>query len=318
MAFPSPTLAPPALNPYQLSYRGLTFGGVVTGSTYQLQSMTFDMPDVESGDLDRALDQGEFPGLDKLAGADVTVVQAVTCGSVIGPGGATTAQGQALDTAVQALGGVMSLVPGNVEQPLWLQLPSGTFARMCRPRKHNCPLDINRVFAGGTVATSLLHSTDPRWYAAPTQSQQVALPAAIGGGLAWPAAAPFVFGSGGVGGLLTVVNSGLFEMRPVLVITGPCVNPAVANLSITGAPQVGVTITMAAGDTLVIDLDWQSVIYTVAGSAQGSSRRSSLTNGSTWWNLPSASASTIQFTSQDTSPVTGTLSVLSASAYLSL
>lgn len=317
MGFPSPTLAPPALLPYQLSFGGLTFGGIVPGATYQLQGLDMSMPDVATGDVQRALDQGEFAGLDTLPGADITITQVVTCGSVIGPGGASTAQGQALDSAVRALGGVMG-PGGTAEQPLWLQLPSGTFARMCRPRKHNCPLDVNRVFAAGVVATSLLHSTDPRWYAAPTQSQSVALPAAIGGGLAWPAAAPFVFGSGGIGGLLTVVNSGLFEMRPVLVITGPCVNPAVTNLSITGAPSVGVNITMAAGDTLVIDLDWQSAIYTVAGSTQGSSRRSSLTNGSTWWNLPSGTASTVQFTSQDTSPTTGTLSVLSASAYLSL
>lgn len=305
MSFPAPSLAPPALAPYQLSYGGLTFGGVLQSSAYQLVSMNIDMPDIISGDVDRALDQGEFPGLDKLPGADITIVQNVKKDSV------------SLDHAVQQLGGVFGPA-GFIEAPLWLQLPSGTFCRLCKPRKHNCPLDINRVMAGGTIATTLLHSTDPRWYAAPSISQSVGLPAAIGGGLIIPATIPAVFGAGGVGGLLSVVNSGLFESRPVLVVTGPCTNPVIANTSITNAPQVGVNITLSAGDTLVIDMDWQSVVYTVAGSPAGSSRRNALTMGSTWWNLPANSTSTLQFTSSDTTPVTGTLAVQSASAYLSL
>jgi hypothetical protein len=304
VAFPSPSLAPPALNAWQLSYGGLVFGGIVHGSPYSLQSLTIDMPDVATGDVQRALDHGEFIGLDTLPGADLTIVQTVI------------SDGVSLDHAAQQLGGVFA--PGGVtEQPLWLQTPAGTFARMCRARKHNCPIDINRVMAGVTVATTLLHSTDPRWYAAPSLSQTVGLPTSIGGGLPVPPAVPWALGGGSVGGLVNVVNSGLFEMRPVLVITGPCINPVVANLSILGAPWVGVTQTLNAGDTLVIDLDWQSVVYTTAGSSIGASRRNALTYGSTWWNLPPGS-STIEFTSADTSPVTGTLTVNSASAYLSL
>ncbi|HWF25180.1 MAG TPA: hypothetical protein VG275_07025 [Solirubrobacteraceae bacterium] len=319
MAFPSPSLAPPALSTYQLSYGGLVFGGVAPGSTYQLQGpLSIDMPDVASGDVQRALDQGEFKGLDVLPGADITIVQAVTCGSPIGPAGVTEAQARALDAAVQDLGGVLG--PGGVSEiPLWLQMASGTFCRLCRPRKHNCPLDINRVYAGVTIATTLLHSTDPRWYLAPSQqSAAVGLPAAVGGGLAIPAAVPWSLGAGSAGGLITVVNSGKFESRPLLIITGPCTNPVITNTSLPGSPWIGVTQALNAGDTLVIDTDWLSVVYTTAGSSAGSPRRNALMAGTTWWNLPANSSSVIEFSSADTAPVSGTLTVQSASAYLSL
>ncbi|MGO9957765.1 MAG: hypothetical protein ACLP50_17635 [Solirubrobacteraceae bacterium] len=305
MSFPSPTLPAPALAPWQLSFQGLTFGGIAPGNGYQFQSMVMDMPDVATGDVQRAIDQGEFAGIDVLPGADITIVQALT------------SDGVSLDHAAQALGGVMG-PGGTVETPMWFQTPAGCYCRLVRPRKHNCPVDINRVFAKGIVATSLLHSTDPRWYAAPSQSQTVGIPAFIGGGLAVAPPVPWALGAGSVGGLLTVVNSGLFESRPVLVFTGPCTNPVAANLSIAGTPAIGVTITLNAGDTLTIDTDWHSIVYTTAGSGVGASRRDLLMPGSTWWNLPASSASTIEFTTADTSPVAGTLTVNSASAYLTL
>lgn len=313
MPFPSPSLAPPALNLYQLSYGGLAFGGV--GRTVnQVQSMVIDMPDVAGGDVQRAMDQGEFVGLDVLPGKDVTIVQTIGRANPTGfP--VTAAEALALDQAVQALGGVMA--PGGVtERPLYLQLPSGLFACMCRPRRHSCPFDINRVMAGGVIATTMLHATDPRWYAAPSKTATVGLPAPAGG-LSFPVSFPATFGGGGAGGILTVYNYGLFEMRPVLVIAGPCTNPVVSNLSIPGAPAIGVALTLAAGDTLTIGTDLRSIVFTAAGTSAGSSRRNALMSGSTWWNLPPG-ANQIEFTTGDAMQVAGTLTVQSADAYLTL
>lgn len=312
MSFPDPTLVPPALAPWQLSFGGLTFGGVVPGSTYQFQSLNVDMPDVTSGDVQRALDQGEFAGEDTLPGADITVVQGVSCGSKVGPAGATVAQALALTNACEALGGVMG-PGGSTEIPLWYQTPTGCKARMCRARKHNCPVDINRIFAGATIATSLLHSTDPRWYAAPSIAQTGAIPLSPGGGVPIPAAVPWVLGAGFAGVDLNVVNSGRFESRPVLIFAGPCENPSATNISLPGLPFVGVHITLGVGDTLTIDLDWQSVVYTMAGQTQGVQVRKLLMPGCTWWNLPANSTSTIAFLASG-----GTLTVQSASAYLSV
>jgi hypothetical protein len=317
VAFPSPSVAAPALNLYQWSFGGLTFGGVAAGSTYQLQSMTIDMPDVATGDVQRALEQGEFPGVDVLPGADITIVQTVTIPGLSHTAMPTLAQAIAIDQACQALGGVMG--PGGVtEIPLWLSMASGTYVRMCRARKHNCPWDINRAFAGGAKATSLLHSTDPRWYAAPSVSQTAPLPAALGGGLPIAATIPAVLADGGIGALLTVVNAGQFESRPILIVTGPATNPVIANNSLPGAPFIGVNIALAPGDTLAIDLDWGSIVYTVAGTTLGSPRRDQLMAGTTWWNLPKQSSNQIALTTSDAAPVTGTLTVQSASAFLSL
>jgi hypothetical protein len=116
---------------------------------------------------------------------------------------------------------------------------------------------------------------------------------------------------------VTVYNSGLFEMRPVLVVTGPCTNPVISNLSIPGAPWIGVTITLNAGDTLAIDMDFQTVVYTSAGTSASVSRRNAVMNGETWWNLPPG-PNIVEFTTGDGVPVAGTLAVQSADAFLTL
>lgn len=325
MGFPSPSLVAPSLSTYQCSYGGLTFGGLPGSGSYALQSLTFDMPNVASGDVQRAMDEGEFAGVDVLPGRDITIVQVVTGGyQQTGAGVDTTAKALAVDQAVQALGGVMFPAGATEPYPLYIQLPSGTFAAMCKPRKHNCPFDINRVFAGGVVATSLLHATDPRFYAAPSKSATVGLPAPAGGGT-FNATFNYSFGGGGAGGTLNVVNAGYFEMRPVLVINGPCTNPVVSNLTISGAPWVGVNITLAAGDVLTIDMDWRTVTYTAAGTSQGASRQNALMTGSTWWNLQPYNGpagiggpNVIEFTTSDGSQVAATLTVQSADAYLTI
>jgi hypothetical protein len=170
--------------------------------------------------------------------------------------------------------------------------------------------------AKATIATTLLHATDPRFYAAPSRTATVGLPTPAGG-LLFPVTFPATFNGGGAGGLLTVVNAGRFEMRPMFIITGPCLNPTVANLSIAGAPAVTFALTMSAGDTLVIDCDWRTAQYTTAGSTQAASRRNTLVAGSTWFNLPPGS-NIIEFTTADATQVAATLTVQSADAYLSL
>jgi hypothetical protein len=326
MAFPSPSLVPPSLSTYQMSFGGLTFAGQPGSGNYALQTITWDMPSVASGDVQRAMDQGEFAGMDVLPGRDITVVQVVTGGyAQSGAGVDTTAKAQAVDAAVQALGGVMYPAGTTEPFPLYIQLPSGVFAAMCKPRGHSCPFDINRVFAGGVIATSKWHATDPRFYAAPSkQSPATGLPAPAGGGT-FPATFNYGFGGGGTGGLVNVTNAGYFEMRPVLVITGPCTNPVVSNLSISGAPWVGVNITLQAGDTLTIDMDFRSVIYVASGTTQGASRQNALLAGSTWWNLQAsngpngiAGPNVIEFTTSDGTHVAATLTVQSADAYLTL
>jgi len=305
MPFPSPALSVPSLTTYELSYGGLKFGGIVAGSAYQLQRLGgLDTPPIITADQQRALDQGEFAGLDLSGGRDIPIDLVVRT------------DGTSLDHARRALGAVMT-PQGATEAPLWLQLPSGTFACMARPKKYSGPpVDVSSLVGGGGVANILMHATDPRWYSAPSKTQTVGLPAPLGG-LGFPVTFPASFGGGGVGGILQVYNNGLFEMRPVLIFTGPCTNPSATNLSIAGAPTIGFTISLAAGDTLVVGTDFQSAVYTVAGSTAGSSRRNLLTPTSTWFNLPPG-LNQIEFNTTDGTQVAGTLTVQSADAWLSL
>lgn len=60
-------------------------------------------------------------------------------------------------------------------------------------------------------------------------------------------------------GSVTVTNAGDFETRPVISITGPVISPTL--VSITSGKEVSWTgLTLAAGDTLVVDFDSRQAI----------------------------------------------------------
>lgn len=304
MSFPNPALPAPPLVDYQLSFKGLVFGGVVEGTPYQLVKLKgLTPPDVVGGDVQRALDTGELIGLDLLPGKDIeleTVIQADVT---------------SLDHARQVLSGALT-GGGVIESPLYLQLPSGAFAMMARPKKHapvGSDIDVNALIAGGNTYLSMLHATDPRWYAVPTKSQTVGLGHKGLGGLTFPVKPPFVFTHGIEVATIIAHNNGMIEMRPVFIITGPCLNPSISNLSIPGAPTLAFNIELEAGDMLTIDTDFQTVSYRPAGAPFAVSRRDTVAPGSEWFNLPPGASTIVG--SSTTATVGATLTCQSADAY---
>lgn len=313
MSFPAPNLTPPTLNPWQMSHKGLVFGGFDLTTPYLFQQMPLglDVPAYITGDIQRALDQGEFSGIDLSPGRDIQYTQLVKT------------DGTSVAHARRALAGVM--VPAGVtSHPLYLRTDDNLiFGCMARPRKHQYVSDLTLVQAKGVVMASQWHATDPRWYTCPTKTATVGLTSSGSlGGLLFNATAPFTFGGGTYAGVLSVYNAGHMEMRPVLIITGPCTNPVVSNLSLPGDPFIGVNITLGVGDTLTIDTDFQSILYTAAGTSVGQSRGDDKMDGTTWWNLLpsqfSGGLNTIAFTTGDAAFVTGTLTVQSADAWIGL
>ncbi len=308
MAFPDPTVLPPSLANWQFSYQGLTFGHASPIKVSQVSGLG-DLATVRTADVSRPRDHGELIGLDLYGGRDITIdLEAET--------GTGTIQSTLLVLAEATQVGL------TTEQPLWFQIPNyPLLCVMCRPRKRSTPWDVGYQIGNLGVVSTQFHATDPRIYAV-TQTASVGLPVPTAG-LTFPVTFPLTFGSVAPSGV-TVTNSGNTESRPVLVITGPVTNPSVINASIAGSPtlkftnpnQVGYTV--AAGDQLVIDLDTpHSILYYVGGVASGSapaSRGSWLAHGSTWWNLPQG-ANLIQFLSQDSVSVAGTVTVQYASAY---
>ena len=297
MAFP--TTAAPSLANWQVSYQGVTMG---PGTAYGLTTITgFGLPNLNSGDISRPRDEGELIGLDFYAGRDVTI------------SGDITTDGTSLAHAIQALATATNRLTttAGTEYPLWINYPGiGTIASMVRLRQRDLPIDIQHVAGLSTMALQF-HSTDPRWYATPTTlTTGLSTP---GTGLGFNATFNVSFGGGGVGGFVTATNAGNYETRPIFTITGPCTNPSITNA--TSGGSLSFNLSMATGDTLVIDTDLRSALYTTSGSTVASSRLSALNTGSTWFNL-SPGTTTIQFQTQDSSAVAATLQTQFASAYI--
>lgn len=308
MTFPASTVTPPSLSNWQMQYNGVTFG---TGTAYNIIKIDgLDLAQVRNGDIARPRDTGEFVGLDLFGGRDITIdLDMYQAGNNI------QTLAQTLSTAFAPPS------DGQTESPLWIQLPNEPlYAVSCRVRKRNTTIDLPWSAGNYGKVTVLLHATDPRVYA-PTRTGTVSLPTPLSGGT-FNVTFPYSFGGGSTTGNITVANTGNQEMRPIVTITGPVTNPSISNSTLgetlTFSNPTQTSYTLNAGDTLVIDLDAHQVIYTPNGATVGSSRRSWLVSGSTWWNLPPGT-NTVVFSSADASlpsPVP-TCSVSWAPAYYS-
>lgn len=114
----------------------------------------------------------------------------------------------------------------------------------------------------------LVTAADPRRYDVNLQSQTTPM-ASTSGGLVLPATLPWTLSATTVNGAITATNSGTFDTRPVLTITGPVSQPSVIarypDGTVRSMNYTGPDLT--ATDQLVIDVDSRSV------TQNGASRR---------------------------------------------
>lgn len=142
-----------------------------------------------------------------------------------------------------------------------------------------------------TIATYslLVTAQDPRRYETTQRSSSTAL-ASLTGGLVLPAAMPWTMSASAVTGYITCANSGTFETRPVLTVSGPVSQPQVSALLPDGTVRT-LSYTgqdLVAGDQLVIDTDAHTV------TQGGASRRRWLAiAGGGWPTIPAGSS--VQF-----------------------
>lgn len=118
---------------------------------------------------------------------------------------------------------------------------------------------------------------DPRKYSAALHTTSTGLGTATGG-LVFPATFPATFGSGSGGGQVQVTNAGNTDTPPLVTIPGPVDNPIIEHVELGRSLQL--SISLASGDTLVLDADVKSVVLN--GTA---SRESALTLPQ-WFLLP--------------------------------
>jgi hypothetical protein len=314
MAFP--TTAAPTLSNFQAQFNGLTLG---PGTGYQVTGITGlgDLPAVRTSDVNRPRDHGMFVGLNFMGGRDITYD---FWANPAGTGLTLQAMMENLSTAV--------LPSVSTELPLWVQLPNlPCLGSMSRVIKHTLAMDIDYSASQLGKPSVMWHSTDPRLYSTPSTST-VGLPAPLGG-LTFNATPNFTFGGGGTFGSIVAVNNGNVEMRPTFVISGgasgvtvPVVQNVTTGWILTFSNPGGTGVTLNAGDTLTVDTDLRTILYTASGSTTPQPRRNWLKSGSIWPDPVKGIAglapgsNTVEFSSSDSSASSGTLALSWASAYL--
>ena len=272
MAFPSPSITPPALENYQFYYNGLLFFANTPHAVLTLEGL--GLPDVRSGDVNWARDYGQAKGLDLFGGRDLIFDFW------------EKPNGFSLQSSQLELAAATQILP-NEEYPLWFQLPNlPTLCVMCRVRKRPTKIDSDYAAANIAKPELVLHATDPRIYSAGKSTEikraaplvvikckvkdstsVVKLPATPGIKVGDIVIKAGVVGSGTVvtkvtseteielnkhgiitteatlefyepSATATIDNEGNMEMRPILVITGPSSRPRFTNNSISGSPSL--------------------------------------------------------------------------------
>jgi len=308
MPIQPPTVTPPDLDVWQCAFNGWTFGA---GTPWAITHMTgLDLAQIRSGDKARALDEGQLIGLDLFGGRDIMIDLWVY------------SDGVSLQSALRTMAAATP-VGLQVEVPFYIQLPDTPLLTcQARARKRSIPVDLNYGAAMVATPSLQLHATDPRFYAAPTTSSTTGLQPGGATGATFPLTFPVDFGGGTGPGELFLVNTGNFELRPLLVINGPVTNPAVTNGSLAGSPTVQFVnpaqsgYTLNSGESLLIDTDLQSVVLSTAPDTPTSPVADWLVAGSTWWDMPPGT-NAITFSSDDSSQVAGNLEVWWAPTYVS-
>ena len=114
----------------------------------------------------------------------------------------------------------------------------------------------------------ILTAPDPRRYAAVASSAAVGLPGVGSGGLVFPLVFPLTFGTGALGGSLSVTNSGTLQTWPTFTILGPVSSPIIRNTGTGESLLFDPAFSVAAGQTLVINTANRTVTYSGANARQ--------------------------------------------------
>lgn len=222
-------------------------------------------PDVRLGGLDRPQDHGQFDSPSFLASRVVTIAGVAICTDK--------------EAALLAQDIIASVATWDPSQLYVMQVSEpGRPTRRAEVRL-NTGTKVGE-FSGLAFDWQLqVKAPDPRRYDDTEESTTLFPPTGATGGVTFPATFPMTFSTSGLStSSATVTNAGTFATRPTVVMSGPLVDPQIAN--VTAGKSLSMTITLAAGDTLTLDFDRRTVLLN--GSA---SRSNTLTGSAAWWEL---------------------------------
>lgn len=235
---------------WMAEYRGLVIGAPDSPFSLAAVDGLLGTPGVRVSDRSALRRHGEIPGSDWL-GARVV-------GLTIEVYGRDESEFRAAMETVSA-----AFAPAGPDAPFTFRFPGvaggGLRFVTARVRNWTAPVDIEFANSLAMVAVQL-YCFNPRILDATPLSAAVALPNpdAPGGGILVPFTLPFTFGPSPNLGLLTVNNSGTFEVRPKFRIRGPVADPQIVNLDTGG--QITFKTVLLVGEWLDIDCDTHEVL----------------------------------------------------------
>lgn len=259
-----------ALNTWEFSYNGLTFGG---SNTIGITSVTgLSPPNARIDEVEKAGDHGSFIFAQFLTARTITIEGDVTGTDAVD-----------FETKINQLRAAFA--PQTAPQPLSMAVPGDVAKRAyCVPTKVDFPVDVNYSMFFETWAVELM-AEDPRLYS--DAANVVDIYPAVANGVGFNLGFNVNFG-GTSGGSLTqaVPNDGSIFTLPVVILRGPMVNPTLTNK--TSGASMKLDISMIETETLTLDF------YAKTALLNGfSSRYSSIIPGSSWWPLQPG-ANTVQ------------------------
>ena len=253
------------------SFNGVAFGGTSSINVSEVSGW-LDLPDVRSADTPRAGKHGLAQGRDLAGGRLIRI----SCEVHTGDPAATEA-------IVAPLRSVLTI--GEDEYPLIGQTPGlPALQVMCRPRRRAQPLKWDASIGAARLELEFV-ATDPLLYAATESTASTAL-GTLSGGLSFPAAAPFVFGTSGTSAVMSCPNDGPFPTPWTATFAGPLTAPELVHLE-TGYRMSFPSAVLTAGETLVVSSKTATVLLN--GTA---SRYSWLASTSQWFDLQPSSLGT--------------------------
>lgn len=260
-----------ALNDWEMSYNGLTFGGTTDYGLIQIDGL--NPPDARIDEIEKAGDHGSFIYAQFLTARTITI-----------SGDVTGADEFEFDININRLRAAFA--PQTDPQPLSMSIPGGAPKQIiCLPTKVQFPVAFEYQMFYETWTVELM-APDPRIYADASSTSD--LFPAIANGIGFNLAFNVNFGGTSGGGLTgAIYNNGTFPTLPVVTLYGPINDPILTNQT-TGQALL-LNIHLGATERLTLDFGAKTIVL-----GNNSSRYSSLATGSSWWSLQPG-ANTVQF-----------------------
>jgi hypothetical protein len=253
------------LDDYQFGIGDLVLGG--QGNDYIVHGWSgFGSPAVRVSDMVRPIDHGVFYGPDFFTARTLTID--------------VTVRGDTPEEVVTNVDALLeewyvdSRTDVDVVKALSVVLP-GQDARRLHGRPRRSTLDPRRIIGNRCSGTLEYHAADPRWYSDTEHSAGFTLGTATTG-RSYNKSFNYGYGGAGSSGTVQIDNAGNFLTRPNLTINGPVTNPFFEN--ITAGKTITFTITLALGESLVVNFDARTVLLNGTASRY-------FTKSGDWWEL---------------------------------